>query len=379
MNKLSMSLLSALSLFTLTSDAFSAPVRATPALCSAPRIISKNNLQDFNHKTAKFGSEERIYFGRMSGLGSGPVLPLERNPGRDKIFGTQDDSERVVPEMVLTVYEDIAVVVSSDKNPKEKLLKPGPDNVLFTADDSQINIPNAESFAKNGDLIAWIDWQTGEIKACDQKITTGPGSCTEDTNHWAVPSTINNHRLSEFPRGEGLLYPSKQLINGQMIPMVIAVFSGSEDYFRVIMMDSGFSFPLTQLVDPNNNYHAFGIRGHILFSSESNLTGIGLFETNINYNSVGFLTKTQTPTNSIVELVDSRTNNGSIMPAYLSSDSNNNVVYNDHSRGITAQIPVQSRSFIFPRDIKDKVVVVDLLTPHPTLGFQLATAVSHCP
>ena len=388
MNKLSMSLLSALSLFTLTSDAFSAPVRATPAraLCSAPRVITPNT-NVFVPRIASFGSEQRIYYS-LSNMGSG-TKHFEINPGRDKIFGTRDDSERSVTSLVAEVYEDLAWV--SYLEHKTKLLKPGPDNVLFTADDSEILIPNLSEFSKNGDLFAWLDRETEEIKACDQSILTGPGACTEDSNHWAVPMVINNELVVEIGNSsQPTFLPTKQVINGQTVPMVIAFFNSSGPYPlpRVIMMNSGFSFPLTQIINPDAiRLFNMDISGNNLYSSAMDVLGqYHLVEWNIDYNSPHFMTKKTTLTDGEVRIEDSRTNNSSAMPTYLSSNfkyvspnwSYNIITYNDTSRGVTAQIPVQYGSINLARDVKDKVVVIDM-NYHPTLGAGWWLAVSHCP
>ncbi len=175
MNKIVPSFLSLAFTFSFVApDAQAAPpprVEPTTLECSVPKLIGKDGLVDWNHKVANFSGNKRIYFNRLKS--SGGRDQVEISPGVDGIFGTRDDRERNVRGVINRVYEDAVILESGGK---DIVIKPGPDNVLFTADDSELVLPNSMDTVKNGDMLAWIDLVTSEIKACDLTISSGRGA-----------------------------------------------------------------------------------------------------------------------------------------------------------------------------------------------------------
>jgi hypothetical protein len=341
------------------------PPRVEPAImeCSAPRNIGKSG--DWRHQIADFGGVQRIYLSRINSQGS--LNSFEINPGRDGIFGTRDDLERSVSGIVATVFEDSALIES--RGP-EYLLKPGPDNLLFTNDDVQIAPTDAMAMNKNGDLLAWFDMATNEIKACDLTIATGRGSCDRNFNHLVTTECVNGRQcLEQVGRHAHFLFPTKQFINGQPVPMILAFYSpppgGVSLEPRVTMMDSGVNFPVLNLQSWLVNTHSFEIRGDLLIGNtwDVNRTHhMSVF--NINYNSPNFMIRQQLIRVGPIArqddgwfYLDHKTDNGSVLMPYLRNDDVYGRIYRDEQRDITAKFVSVKGSHFDAMLVRGKLVV----------------------
>jgi hypothetical protein len=361
-------------------DAQAVPPSVNPVMleCSTPKPIGKAWGVDWNHNLVSFNGVKRIYFQRLNSLGG--INQVEINPGTDGLFGTRDDRKRDVRGMINRVYEDVVIMESGGK---DVVIKPGPDNVLFTADDSEVVIPNSMDTVKNGDMLAWFDPATSEIKACDLTISSGRGSCAEDTNHWAVSECAGGRCLGLIDPFDAnqLLYPTKQVVHGRVTPMVIGLFHQSTTSNRpaaiAIMMENGFRFPLSIPLDPDRTY-GFGIRGNLIFAPHEDALGnaqLGIIS--IDVNSPAFLTRRDTPIGSDYFVsVDSSVNNRSVMPAYLYTDDGlGSGIYKDESRNLTAKLVSAKDSVFIAQEVKGNLVLGYML---PSSG-NIRAAVSVCP
>ncbi len=177
------------------------------------------------------------------------------------------------------------------------------------------------------------------------------------------------------------MYPSKQVVHGRVTPLVIGLFNESATSNRpaaiAIMMENGFRFPLAIPLDPDRTY-GFGIRGNLIFATHEDALGnaqLGIIS--IDVNSPSFMTRRDSSIglDYFVD-VDSRGNNGSVMPAYLYTDDGlASGMYKDEQRNVTARLVSAKGTVFSATQVKDKLVLGYAITQ----TGNIRPAVAVCP
>lgn len=347
--------------------------------CGRPVIIGQKN-SDYHPVIFGKSVNTKIYVLRQA-YTAGPTNAIEISPGRDRKFGTRDDAERVVPDMLDEVWGNVALTRASN-NPSSApmgILNAGPDNLLFSSDDSfklltyARRLPLQESMI-NGDLVIYRD-RMNDIRVCDHTLLSGPGFCS-DTASWTVPVCNQLGCMSNI-MDVARTTVVKQNINGTDEPVVL--WSYNDGSFAAILLNSGLAVPLGRFpgISRGDTPYFIGTKGNMLYTDyEEEFTGERILKTvNLNFNSPLFLASENTQSMGVLGrstvFGNGPSSINSKLPPYIFRNENGDLVFRDDFLNASKFITNSNGNYFYPTGMSLSLVVgtnYSLTSPNSALA-----------